>query len=100
MSRRFHMQECLIRRASYVTLHATTKEALMPTTPNSPVSTSAVDRLVLGATSVRGTEPSNYGGVPTCFDAEASSYASLEFSCFEAEASSYASMEFSCFSAE
>ena len=94
------MPECLIQRAGYVTLHATTKEALMPTTPNSPVSVSAVDRLVLGAASVRGTEPSNYGGVPTCFEVEASSYASLEFSCFEAEASSIPTCASYCFCAE
>ena len=80
------MPECLIQRAGYVTLHATTKEALMPTTPNTPASTTAVDRLVLDAAIVRGTQPS--------------SYASLEFSCFEAEASSIPTCASYCFCAE
>ena len=57
----------------------------MATTPLTPDSTSAVERLALGATGVRGAHSSNYGGVPTCFEAEASSYASMEFSCFSAE---------------
>ena len=55
----------------------------MPTTPQAPASTSAVDRLVLEATSVRGAHPS--------------SYASLEFSCFEAEASSIPTCASYCF---
>lgn len=57
----------------------------MAATTRTPDSTGAIDRLVLGATSVRGAHSSNYGGVPTCFEAEASSYASMEFSCFSAE---------------
>lgn len=44
----------------------------MPTTPSTPASAAAVDRLALEVTEVRGTGPSNYGGVPTCFEAEAS----------------------------
>lgn len=58
----------------------------MPTTPNTPASTSAIDRLVLDAASVRGAQPS--------------SYASLEFSCFEAEASSIPTCAGYCFCAE
>ena len=100
MSRRFHMRECLIGYAPYVGFRRSPREVKMPTTPKAPASTSAIDRLALQATSVRGAHPSSYDGAPICFEAETASYASLEFSCFQAEAASIPTCAYYCFCAD
>ena len=55
----------------------------MPTNPQSPNSSAAIDRLNLGVDSPRGVEPANpCGCLCACFDAEASSVSQHIYFCF------------------
>ena len=62
----------------------------MPTNPTSPGSSGAVDRLVLGLDSPRGTQPSVHLSPCACFEAGASAviFGCYGAACFDAGASS------------
>ena len=76
----------------------------MPTSPASPRSKPAVDRLVLGLESPRGTQPSLHLSPGACFEASTSAviFGCYGAACFEAESSGITNLcsLWSCFSEE